>query len=175
MEEYISKDIYLFVVNQLDNSFAWIQEAVRLEGVGGGCCNDILTHEWLVQKEQQKGISAKTAGTKQEELNSILVADSAISALAELKLYLFDHINHYDKVIKDSQRYMEVWRILASLPFRNPQQEADLQEAQFWGPSLSRDINPCWDLMTKSWVPWRDYLVVFLKATHKFLEDVPVK
>jgi hypothetical protein len=176
MKEYIDMDIYLFVVTQLDTSFEWIQEAVRVDDVGGGCCNDVLTHAWLKQKEQQnKGISAKTTGIKQEEINSIRDADSAISALAELKMDVFDHLNRYDKVVQDSQSYMETWRILASMSSRTPQQEAELQAAQFWGPSLERDINPAWNILIKAWLPWRDYMTVFLQVTQKFLKDIPVK
>ena len=47
--------------------------------------------------------------------------------------------------------------------------------AKFWGPRYRDDVDPNWLLMTDAWMPWRDYLVVFLRATQKFFEDVDVE
>ncbi|NBR26679.1 MAG: hypothetical protein EBU08_23465, partial [Micrococcales bacterium] len=82
--------------------------------------------------------------------------------------------NYYEQVVDDSKKWMDTLQFLSSLPSRSPQQEDELQKAQFWGPALRADINPSWNLMTQSWVPWRDYMVVFLQVTQKFFKDVPV-
>jgi hypothetical protein len=163
VEYYINKEIYMFVIDQMNEALQWLQDTVESVGVGEGCCNDILTIAWLRQMEDpQQVVSGMATGTRRESYTSIRDADSARTCLAQINTDLHDRLKHYEETIKNRDEWAVYLQQLLSQTEKDAEYDKKLELAKFWADRYRDDVDPNWFLMRDAWMPWRDYLVVFL-------------
>ena len=92
----------MFVIDQMNDALQWLQNVIENEGIGEGCCNDILTLAWLRQIESsQQLMQGGVPRTKATDYTSIRDADSARSCLVELSVELHDRLRHYQDTVKN--------------------------------------------------------------------------